>query len=406
MERRRTCVLRMHEAQTRLNWGGRSTSLALAEILELHAERTIVSTIGAPHILGQLGDIDVRSDGHSVFEIVDDLAVQIAAPHPTTDKLADVRAAITAADELVVNGEGDFILTERLTLVRTMAMMRAAKKLGKPVFLVNCLLSYAGDTTDADRLAIDEVGRTLAQCDAVCYRDPASLALHQELYPDVPASWLPDALFAWAAHVQDAPRRSSGFSPESEGLPLPVLRLLTSGQPYVVLSGTSRFGIETEVLRETVGALQKHLAEQGVSVVFAGTDKPDRRLAEALTDLGIHHVAPHVPLAAAVRLLHDATAMISGRYHPSILASLGGTPFLLMESNSHKTRSLLDVVDNGWRREEQHFFSGGVAQAADLASAVSEVRGRRRARAAVRRSARANGAAVTRGLPAVLADQR
>ncbi|PRZ06538.1 polysaccharide pyruvyl transferase [Isoptericola sp. CG 20/1183] len=402
MTRRRACVLRMHEAQTRVNWGGRSTSLALAEILERHAGRTVVSTIGAPHILGQLGDTDVRTDGHSVFEVVEELAVEIAAPRPATTKLAEVQAAISAADELVVNGEGDFILTERLTLVRTMAMMRAATLLGKPVYLVNSILSYAPGRTDADALALDEVGRTLACCDAVVYRDPASLALHQELYPDVSASWLPDALFAWSAHVQDTPAGRSGYTPETEGLPLPVHRLLADGRPYVVLSGTSRFGIDTEVLRETIAALQERLATAGVDVVFAGSDKPDRRLADALEGLHIHRVDPQIPLSAATRLLWSASAMVSGRYHPSILASLGGTPFLLMESNSHKTRSLLDVVDNCWRREEQPFFSGGVAQAADLADAVTEVRSHRGARSVVRRSAVANGVVVSEGIAAVL----
>ncbi|WP_407316898.1 polysaccharide pyruvyl transferase family protein [Isoptericola halotolerans] len=402
MERRRTCVLRMHEAQTRLNWGGRSTSLALAEILEVHADRTIVSTIGAPHILGQLGDIDVRSDGHSVFEMVDDLAVQIAAPHPTTEKLADVRAAITAADELVVNGEGDFILTERLTLVRTMAMMRAAKLLGKPVYLVNSILSYATGRSGADALSHEEVGRTLAQCDAVCYRDPASLTLHRELYPDVPASWLPDALFAWAPHAATSVADRVGFSPRSEGLPLPVQRLVSGDDPYVVLSGTSLAGVDPQTFRSTVAALGEHLAHDGTRLVFAGSDTPDRALAESLAGLDVHVVDPRVPLTAASLLLWNAAAMISGRYHPSILASLGGTPFLLMASNSHKTRSLLDVVDSGWRGAEQPFFTGGPEQAADLARSVSEVRGRHGVRSHVRRSARANGTAVARGVTDLL----
>nr|WP_246256579.1 polysaccharide pyruvyl transferase family protein [Isoptericola halotolerans] len=392
----------MHEAQTRLNWGGRSTSLALAEILEQHAGRSIVSTIGAPHILGQLCDIDVRTDGRSVFELVDDLAVEIAAPRPATTKLAEIHDALTAADELVVNGEGDFILTERLTLVRTMAMMRAAKLLGKPVFLVNSILSYAGGRSDAHALAREEVGRTLARCDAVCYRDPASLALHGELYPEISASWLPDALFAWAPHADRLADRV-GFSPVAEGLPLAVHRMLADGDPYVVLSGTSLAGVDTDDFRATVAPLGERLRADGTHLVFAGSDTPDRKLAESLTGLDVHQVDPRVPLAAASLLLWHAAAMISGRYHPSILASLGGTPFLLMASNSHKTRSLLDVVDSGWRADEQPFFTGGRAQAEALTLAVGDVAGRRAPRQQVRHSARTNGATVARGLAELLA---
>jgi hypothetical protein len=402
MTRRRACVLRLHEAQTRINWGGRSTSLALARLVERQGGREIVSTIGAPHILGRLGDVDVRRAGRSVFEVVDELAAQIAAPRPATEKLAQVRAALTAADELVVNGEGDFILTERLTLVRTLAMMRAARLLDRPVLLLNSILSHAPSPPPSEDLVIDEVGATLALCDVVRYRDPVSLALHEKLYPDVAADWLPDALFAWAP---DAARGvglgPDGFGPAAEGLPIPVQRMLADASRYLVVSGTSRAGVDPARFAATLDPLARRLADRGVAVVLAGSDGPDRDLAGATAHLPVHQVDPRVPLSAAAALLWNAVGLVSGRYHPSILASLGGTPFLLMESNSHKTSSLLDVVDNGWRTAEMPFLDSGdgpVEHADRVGAAVEELLDGASTRSRVARSAAAAGDAVTRGV--------
>ena len=40
------------------------------------------------------------------------------------------------------------------------------------------------------------------------------------------------------------------------------------------------------------------------------------------------------PIIAAGKILANARIFISGRYHPAILASLGGTPCVFMSSNS------------------------------------------------------------------------
>lgn len=44
------------------------------------------------------------------------------------------------------------------------------------------------------------------------------------------------------------------------------------------------------------------------------------------------------------KILANARAFVSGRYHPAILASLGGTPCVFMASNSHKTKSLQELL--------------------------------------------------------------
>jgi hypothetical protein len=365
-------LLRFHDPLTRLNWGGRSTSLALAGLLEQHAGREIVSTIGAPHILAQLSEIDRKGVDRSVFMIVNELAGSIVRGKTQSPKLNELHAHLMKSDDLVVNGEGDFIFTERLTLARTLAIMRAAHLMGKPVYLLNSMLSYAPIRPETENLAIQTVGSVLEACQAIVYRDPTSFALHNQLYPHTSASWSPDALFTWAHQLRGNSTRGA-FSAEAEGLPIPVQRLLMSGDRYVVLSGTSQFGVDLAAFRSTVLALADALGGLDIRTIFVGSDTPDRRLVGALEDSGIPCVDPQIPLTTALHLLRHASALVSGRYHATILASLGGTPFVLMSSNSHKTQSLHELIPFTGRYEEQPFFSGGDTQGGELADVLARI---------------------------------
>ena len=44
-------------------------------------------------------------------------------------------------------------------------------------------------------------------------------------------------------------------------------------------------------------------------------------------------------------LLANAAVFVSGRWHPSILASTGGTPSVMFSGNSHKMRGLAEILD-------------------------------------------------------------
>jgi polysaccharide pyruvyl transferase WcaK-like protein len=68
-----------------------------------------------------------------------------------------------------------------------------------------------------------------------------------------------------------------------------------------------------------------------------------------LDDVAKETDTPILPLNMAILtgaiVLANAELMISGRFHPSILASLGGTPCIFLGSNSHKTKSLQAMLD-------------------------------------------------------------
>ena len=358
MSETRTCLYRFHEPLTRTNWGGRSTSLALAGILEEECGRRISGTIGAEYILRQLGAWDING-GPRAFNSIDQLADQIVNRGDGSRELRELHDRLVSADELVVNGEGDFILTNRVTLVRTLAVMLAAQRLGRPVHLVNSILSYRVGSREVPEHILFEVGRVLENCRTILYRDPESYRVHCELFGNLRASWYPDALFSWASHLDREALAAGAFGASAEGLALPVQRLLAANGDYVVISGSSRGAIDRRQFASDVEELALALRPKGLSVVFASSDDPDRQVAAEIADPSILLVDAAVPLSSALRLLGGAAGFVSGRYHPSVLACLVGTPSVLMESNSHKTESLLEVVSVPQAMEYQSYFEAG-----------------------------------------------
>src|SRR5699024_9703608 len=63
------------------------------------------------------------------------------------------------------------------------------------------------------------------------------------------------------------------------------------------------------------------------------------------------------PLLASAKILANANLYITGRYHPCIMSSLGGTPCVMMSSNSHKTISIQELLDYEDPHEYPFLFS-------------------------------------------------
>jgi hypothetical protein len=73
-------------------------------------------------------------------------------------------------------------------------------------------------------------------------------------------------------------------------------------------------------------------------------------------DVSINNNIPLIPVSLninlAAHILGNASCLVTGRYHPAILASLGGTPCVFMGANSHNTVSLQDVLSypTAWKK--------------------------------------------------------
>lgn len=370
------CLVRFHDGRARANWGGRATSLALGRLIEESSRFHLTSVINGAAITAGFGDpapvglqarlfasglrragashttvreARARALRRSFTQIDEDADVLLRREGKTLPSLEEVVDALSAADEVWVNGEGDFILSSsRVTLRRCLLIMSMAHRLGKPVRLLNSILSeHPTHAMETD--VVSAVGLALGRCASVSFRDPASLRLHRRLYPGVSATWMPDALFLWARDGEamlSMDWRTATYGPQTEALGSQMQRLLGSGDRFVAISGSSNASSA-----ERGSASQARLSKLAVAVDTAGfvpvvvaTCAEDSWMLRVAKSLGIPSVEARVPLAAGLAVLSRASCLVSGRYHPSILAAVCGTPLLLMTSNSHKTRSLQEVL--------------------------------------------------------------
>ncbi|HKX78280.1 MAG TPA: polysaccharide pyruvyl transferase family protein [Novosphingobium sp.] len=409
---------------TSSNWGCRATSFALREVLSrkhefvasidralLQAPLTFRSRVpprwhqeavrrfhrprivrmpavgsAAVRALGMLGGYWLPS--HDVEQEAD---ILWSARH-SSPKARQIHAAIEPCDAIVVNGEGEMIFSSpaRPTLLQTLAICLLAHRMGKQVFWLNGIISLAPDSP-LNRATVSLAGRVLADA-RIVVRDPLSLSVACDLFAGHVEEMVPDALFSW----------SHRFAPEA-GLPYDASRLTAwfdrtgagrppcTDDPFLVLSGSSLSAKDQIRAAACYTRLAERLKGLGLPVLLVETCIGDKFLREVgrRTDLPVLGV--DVPIMAGAAILANARAFVSGRWHPGIMAAMGGTPSVVMGSNSHKTRALPQMLRSPDSTEHSAFpdeaaveeivaatklrLEGGEEQRAAIASRAAELAG-------------------------------
>ena len=93
--------------------------------------------------------------------------------------------------------------------------------------------------------------------------------------------------------------------------------------------------------------------ELGYAVYLTENCGGDSFLETVAAREGVGLVPVYTSVFMSAAILANARLFISGRYHPSILASLGGTPCIFLGSSAHKMHSLQKIL--GY--ENPHEFS-------------------------------------------------
>ncbi|WP_348260842.1 polysaccharide pyruvyl transferase family protein [Telmatobacter sp. DSM 110680] len=252
------------------------------------------------------------------------------------------------ADMIVVDGDGDIIFSTppRRETLFILAMIELGIRLGKPVFLVNSMISDC-PLTGRNVATLAAAGRLLAQCKAVSLRDPESLEYVQNAMPQVNCSLIPDSLFLWHSIFQP----ESSHPPVNGDFLLPhperdeYWGKLDFSKPYVCIGGGALAATAPDRSVECYSRLVDEVRKLGCQVYLTENDVPDsflQRVGKA-KDVGV--VPVDAPILSCGAVLAHARLFISGRYHPSILASLGGTPCIFLGSHAHKMRSLSRVLE-------------------------------------------------------------
>jgi polysaccharide pyruvyl transferase WcaK-like protein len=374
-------VLYLADNSDLANWGCRATSTALREmILERHE---IIGTVGGRMIEAQYPVSNVVADGvwgrfsrtfnrsrvralplaSTTFDAFGrrnglshdlDANIHVLRRARAYDRsIRNMFAALEGADCVVVNGEGDLIFSTpaRDRLLFTLTVCEMALRAGKPLFYLNAMVSacpLSGINRETSALAAGVLGRAAA----FAVRDPVSLAFVRQEMPGVQVEMFPDAVFSWSARYAPPTATDHDFAPIAAAFADIGLRApKVLERPYVILGGGSRAARNWALATERYCALAEAVQTLGLPVVLAPGCDGDLFLERVARQTGAPMLPLHTPISVVAAVLSGARLMISGRWHPSILASLGGVPTVFMGSNSHKTLTIQSMLEQADPRE-------------------------------------------------------
>ncbi|MCI8394331.1 MAG: polysaccharide pyruvyl transferase family protein [Bacilli bacterium] len=254
-------------------------------------------------------------------------------------------------DALVVNGEGSFIFATppwRECLIEAM-MMHWAQKMGKKVYYLNGMLSD-DPYFDSNEKTKKIIHNLFKKSEVVAVREEYSYQYALKNFSNINLKQFPDALFSWYDLVNDNinitnGRYVIGMSNATDA----SFKEFDFTKPYICVSGSSSVGLATKNEREIISiysSLVNEIKEKfDMNVFLVEVCEGDAFLREVSKKTKTPMIPLDTPILAAAKILANARVLISGRYHPSILASLGGTPCVFMSSNSHKTKSIQELLE-------------------------------------------------------------
>lgn len=327
---RRVCIINF--TGERANWGCRATSWELVRLLNRHwPSQTPFALDVIPLLPHHVLDRDIPARHGEA------LRAALGNPSPDTEQIALVEDLtrqrylhyvdrIADADLVIFQGEGtmtgtDFLRAERLLLLPWLAKHR----FGKRVISLNQTLfsAHAGFT----RLLLT----LLAALDQVWVREPASL------------DWLESNGIEGARLVPDTAFLTD---PQEHG----DLWQTLPDRPFFCVTGSA--ALTEEAIEPYLDAVHAIAEGTGLFPVFICSAGLDLKLPRVARDrwgadaLGV--VAPGLIYQAVAELLGRARFLIGGRYHMSILAAIGGTPSVMVATNTHKLAGLTRLLNVDW----------------------------------------------------------
>jgi polysaccharide pyruvyl transferase WcaK-like protein len=272
--------------------------------------------------------------------------------------LARIYAQAVEADLLVLDGDGDIIFSTppRRETLFLLAMIALGIRLNKPVFLINSMISDC-PLTGRNTKTLSAARQLLAQCRAVTLRDPDSLDYVRTEMPEVNSSYIPDSLFTWFSVYSS----NNSYPPLNGDFLLPYPEKdeywgkLDFSQPYICIGGGALVASQPDRSVQCYGQLVDAISRLGYRVYLTENDIPDSFLQRVAMEQNVGIVPVDAPILLCGAVLAHARLFISGRYHPSILASLGGTPCIFLGSHAHKMGSLSKVLKYDIQREFNAF---------------------------------------------------
>lgn len=249
------------------------------------------------------------------------------------------REQLEWADVVYINAEGNIVNgTDKFGKYRIgaryllfMAWLSKFKYI-KPTIIVNHVV-------DPDNYnAFEMINEIYPQLDSILVRDPLSLRV-LENHNISSAKFVPDALFAY--------KYEGEWQPSAQ-----LCKEIDFSQPYICIGDSS--GINNQVkwdVQKTLGQIICGLRDIVPQIIFVDGYNGGNHDVECIVRkykigrVNFGNCSYH----ELYQVLKHSELFISGRWHASILSVLANTPILLWGADSHKTRSLYEILNYTYR---------------------------------------------------------
>ena len=255
-------------------------------------------------------------------------------------------------DALVVNGEGSFIMATppwRECLVEAM-LMYWAEKMGKKVYYLNGMLSD-DPYSEHNSKTIEILQPIFSEAEVISVRESVSFEYATKKFKNINLKKYPDALFSWYNYINDDFSVENGkYIIGMSGAKDNSFTDFDFTKPYICISASSSITTVTSNKQEAINIYSSLVREvkekfKDLNIFLIEVCEGDKFLNIVAKETNTPIIPIDTPILSAAKILANARLYISGRYHPSILASLGGTPCVFMSSNSHKTYSVQELLE-------------------------------------------------------------
>lgn len=376
-------VLIVGDNSTYPNWGGRGASLALYQMLQVKFNVSGVITGADFHLKCYVNTIfpsrynwvfrhlcanrDRRKtfDYYLKFEeffgakdfVANDpaeTANNIIRYRSKCKEIGEVYDKAQHADLIVIHGEGDVVFTTppRREALFLLGMAELGLRLNKKVVFANGLISDC-PTSGRNIETLAFARKTLSRCNGVIVRDYESFEYVRREIPEAVRSLIPDSLFTWFPQIDkfgaEVPTNGDFIIsfPENRN----NLGKLNFSKPYICIGGSALAAQNQDKSAEYFSRLLARVRDLGYAVYLTENCGGDSFLQTVADREGVGIVPVYTSVFMSAAILANARLFISGRYHPTILASLGGTPCIFLGSSAHKMHSLQKLLEYDHIRE-------------------------------------------------------
>jgi hypothetical protein len=361
-EKARPRVYLVNDTSLNLNWGSRATtyklrgmlsrvgaevthSLPLYQLSHLTWEaRPVTANVSSGlrnratrYPLSKLASIFLNNTGRFLPEVVpskwsefETFGKHVMAGHI----LPQVKAALSACDVVVINGEGGIFGNQRESRAMLFVAYLAKTFFGKPVTLV----SHSAETSQP--VLQDIAQHIYPLIDDVVFREAKSQEqcasfVVGKVAADVTFDYKPAPHESWTQVASQPgyfhlyPELSHEFDPR---------------KPYVCVGGSSIYFRKDRPNYNPVPGFTKLCQrlghEVGQVVLTASAEADLQLLGPVAKTLKLPLIRPELPPQQAVDLLGHASAYIGGRWHACIFAATGGTPIISLAAHTFKVDAL------------------------------------------------------------------